>query len=160
MTSSQKRKGSQWERDAAEILNRLIKKSIWKRVAGSGAFGTIMIEPALSSDVKGKVESIPQEFKVECKVGYGGATQFALKKEWLDKIKEEAARSYGIPFLMGKFSGAREGIKTFVVLDVEVFANLINRITELKNEVDKLTPHIIPTEATNNYIDTTKVKYD
>jgi hypothetical protein len=135
MTSMQKRKGSDWERAAAEILNNLIKKSLWKRVAGSGAFGTIMIEPTLSSDVKGKVLSIPQEFKVECKVGYGGATQFALKKEWLDKVKEEANRSYGIPILMGKFSGAREGIRHFVVMDVEVFANLVNRITELHEEL-------------------------
>jgi Holliday junction resolvase len=136
MTSMQKRKGSQWERDAAEILNKLVKKSLFRRVAGSGALGTIMFEPSLSADVKGKVESIPQEFKIECKVGYGGATQFALKKEWLDKIKEEAARSYGIPMLMGKFSGAREGIRHFVVLDVEVFASLINRITELQYEID------------------------
>lgn len=137
MTSMQKRKGSQWERDAAEILNSLIKKSLFRRVAGSGALGTIMFEPSLSADVKGKVESIPQEFKIECKVGYGGATQFALKKEWLDKIKEEAARSYGIPMLMGKFSGAREGIRHFVVLDTEVFANLINMITELKEDNEK-----------------------
>ena len=132
-----KRKGSQWERDAAEILTKLIKGGLFKRVAGSGALGTIMSEPSLSADVKGKVESIPQEFKIECKVGYGGATQFALKKEWLDKIREEANRSYGIPLLMGKFSGARDGTRYFVAMDVEIFANLINRITELYDELSR-----------------------
>ena len=55
MTGATKRKGNQWERDLAELLTKLVKKSIFKRVAGSGAFGTIMFEPNLSSDVKGKV---------------------------------------------------------------------------------------------------------
>ena len=157
MANPMKLKGSQWERDAAEIMNKLVRRSIWKRVAGSGAIGTIMAEPLLNSDVKGNVESIPQPFKVECKVGYGGATQFTLKKEWLDKVKAEAQNSYGIPMLMGKFSGAREGIRYFVVLDVEVFADLINRITEQKEEIDKLnktvanfTPHYDIVNARND----------
>jgi Holliday junction resolvase len=130
MTSSSKRKGNQWERDLAELLTKTVKKSIFRRVAGSGALGTIMFEPTLSSDVKGKVESIPQEFKVECKVGYGGSTQLTIKKEWFDKVREEAARSFGIPFVACKFSGAREGTRYFIAMDVEVFADLVNRITE------------------------------
>jgi hypothetical protein len=145
MSNPQKIKGSNFERLAAELLNKLVRKSNWKRVAGSGALGTIMHEPALSSDVKGTVASIPQEFKVECKVGYNSASkesgvkQFTLKKEWLDKIAEEAKQSYAIPMFMGKFSGAKEGTKVFVVLDVEIFADLMNKITELKEENDRLT---------------------
>ncbi len=142
MTNPQKRKGSDFERLTAELLNKLIKKSIWKRIPSSGAIGTIMMEPGLTSDVKGKVESIPQEFKVECKVGYNsskveGVKQFVLKKEWLDKVNQEALASYGIPMLVGKFTGAKEGVKVFVVLDIEVFSNLINRITELNEENGK-----------------------
>lgn len=141
MSNPNKIKGSQFERDAAEILNKLIKGSLWKRVVGSGALGTIMHEPALSSDVKGTVDSISQEFKVECKVGYNSSTidgvkQFTLKKEWLDKIRQEADQTFAIPMFMGKFLGAREGTKVFVVLDVEVFANLINKITELNEELN------------------------
>lgn len=135
MTSMQKRKGSQWERDLAELFNRYIKKSLWKRVAGSGALGTIMVEPTLNSDVKGRVASIAQEFKVECKVGYGGATQLTVKKEWFDKVREEALRSFGIPLIACKFSGAREGTRYFVAMDIDVFANLLNRITELNDEL-------------------------
>lgn len=140
MSNPNKIKGTAFENLAAELLNRLIRKSKWKRVIGSGAFGTIMHEPSLSSDVKGEVGSIPQEFKVECKVGYNnskaeGVKQFTLKKEWLDKVKVEADQSYAIPMFMGKFLGAREGVKVFVVLDVETFADLINRITELTEEL-------------------------
>lgn len=142
MSNPNKIKGSQFERDLAEILTKGVKKSLWKRVAGSGAIGTIMHEPLLSSDVKGKVESISQEFRVECKVGYNsakdtGVKQFTLKKEWLDKIREEADRSYSIPVLFGKFLGAREGTKVFAVMEVDVFAMLLNRITELTDELNR-----------------------
>lgn len=153
MSNPAKIKGTAFENLAAELLNKLVRKSSWKRVIGSGAFGTIMHEPGLSSDVKGEVNSIPKEFKIECKVGYNnskvdGVKQFTLKKAWLDKIKIEAEQSYAIPMFMGKFLGARDGVKVFVVLDVEVFADLINKITELYEENEKLqksvsnlTPH-------------------
>lgn len=144
MSNPQKIKGSNFERLAAEIMNKLVKKSIWKRVAGSGALGTIMGEPTLASDVKGKMEALPYEFKVECKVGYntskdGGVKQFTLKKDWLDKVKLEADRSYSVPMLMGKFLGAKEGVKVFVVMDVEEFTKLLNKITELYEENGKLS---------------------
>lgn len=137
MTNPQKIKGAAFERLAVEILNELIKDSEWKKVPGSGALGTSLFEPLLTADIVGKVNSIPKKFKVECKVGYGGATQFALKKEWLDKVKMEAKATHSFPFLMGKFSGAREGTKVFVVMDVEEFASILNHITGLQEELDK-----------------------
>lgn len=130
MSNPQKIKGSTFERDAVDLLNQKVKKSTWKRIPGSGALGTILGEPSLTSDIKGSVESIPKKFSVEAKVGYGGATQFTLKKEWLDKVKQEALANFGIPMLIGKFSGARDGVKVFVVLDLDTFSELINTITE------------------------------
>lgn len=130
MPNPQKRKGSDWERQAVEILNANINKGSFKRIPGSGAIGTILHEPMLTSDVKGKVDSLEKEFKIECKVGYGSATQFTMKKLWLDKVREESDASYGIPLLMGKFSGAREGVKAFVVMDIDTFCEIINKLTE------------------------------
>jgi hypothetical protein len=80
---------------------------------------------------------------VECKAGYNSSAnkevkQFTLKKEWLDKIKAEATSSLSMPFLAGKFSGARAGVKHFVVLDFDDFAKLINEFTELKEDYDKV----------------------
>lgn len=137
MPFKNKRKGSDFERLAVEILNLLVKDSEWKRIPGSGALGTSLGEPLLTADIVGKVSSIPKKFKGESKVGYGGAKQFALKKDWLDKVKMEADMSYSIPFLIGKFSGAREGVKVFVVTDVEVFASILNHITRLQEELDE-----------------------
>lgn len=141
MTNPNKRKGSDFERLAVEILNTMIFKSTWKRIPGSGALGTILGEPILTSDIVGVVDSIPKKFKVEAKVGYNTSPdrevkQFTLKKEWLDKIRMEALQTFSLPFLIGKFSGAREGTKVFVVMDVEDFSSIINHITKLQDELD------------------------
>lgn len=134
-------KGAQFERQAREILNTLVKDSEWKTIPGSGALGTSLSEPLLTADLVGKVDSIPKKFKVECKVGYNtskveGVKQFNLKKEWLDKVIMEAKASFSIPILMGKFLGAREGCKVFVVMDVEDFSAILNHITMLQEELD------------------------
>lgn len=136
-TNKSKNKGSAFERLAVEILNKLIKDSAWKKIPGSGAIGTSLDEPLLTADIVGKVNSIPKKFKVEAKVGYGGEKMFTLKKEWLDKVKREATNSFSFPFLIGKFSGAREGVKVFVVMDVEEFSAIINHITKLQEELDE-----------------------
>jgi hypothetical protein len=131
-----KRKGKDFENLAVEILTQLIKKSKWRRIPGSGAIGTSLSEPILTGDISGNVESIPKKIKIEAKVGYGGSKQFALKKEWLDKIKGEAINYYAIPMLIGKFSGAKDGVKVFMVLDIETFAEIINMITDLKEQLN------------------------
>lgn len=132
-----KKKGSAFETLATELLNRFIKSSSWKRIPGSGALGTFLKEPHLTGDIKGRVNSFEKEFRVEAKVGYGGATQLSLKKEWLDKIIEESKNANAIPFLIGKFSGARSGVKVFVVMDFDTFCEVINKTTELHEEIEK-----------------------
>lgn len=138
MPFKNKVKGTTFERFAVELLNELVKDSEWKRIPGSGALGTALGEPLLTADIVGKVDKIPKRFKVEAKVGYGGAKQFILKKEWLDKVSEEAKGTFSTPVLIGKFSGAREGVKVFTVMDVEVFAALLNHITMLQETIDKI----------------------
>jgi hypothetical protein len=136
MTNKNKVKGTSFEKLLVEVLNEHVKGSNWKRVPASGALGTILHEPILTGDVNGEVDSIPKKFKVEAKIGYGGAKQFGLKKEWLDKITEEASLSYSIPVLFGKFAQAKIGAKVFAVLDIDTFIWLLNYITELKEETE------------------------
>lgn len=132
-----KRKGSQWERDAAKLLNETVYGT-WKRVAGSGALGTILEEPILQGDIVGKdIPGLPKGFKLDAKVGYGGSTQLTVKREWLEKIRKEAESTYSIPALICKFSGAKSGAKVFVVLDLEAFAEIVNRPCEIQEELDK-----------------------
>lgn len=140
--SKQKRKGSDFERLAVKLLNEFVNKSRWHKVAGSGAIGTIVSEPLLMGDIKGTVDSFPKKFKVEAKVGYSNsstaeARSFTLQKKWLDKIREEASTDYSFPFLIGKFENVREGTKVFVVMDINEFVEIMNYITELKEQLEK-----------------------
>lgn len=136
MVIKQKKKGSDFERLAVELLNRFVKSSHWRRIPGSGAIGTSMDEPSLQGDISGRMDALKRTFKAEAKVGYGGATQLTLKKEWLDKIADEARSTNSIPFLIGKFSGSRNGTKVFVTLDLDTFCLLLNTITELHEELE------------------------
>jgi len=137
-----KQKGNTFEHDVVELLNKKVIGGNFRRIPGSGAMGTTMGEPLLTGDVSGKVEGIPTRFKIECKVGYNTSTdrevkQFTLKKEWLDKVGEEAKDALSVPLLFGKFSGARKGVQVFVVMDIDVFSNMINEISRLQKELDK-----------------------
>lgn len=134
-----KNKGSGWERDAVELLNSKLKfTNKFKRTPGSGAIGTVFSESLLTGDVTGSVNFLSKKLKIECKVGYGGAKQMALKKEWLDKVVEESKLALSIPLLMGKFSGARSGVKYFVVLDFDTFVEIMSKAIENKDLLDKL----------------------
>jgi hypothetical protein len=138
MPNRNKIRGSNWESQVVDELEELVDGAEFKRVPGSGALGTILGEPLLTADVKGNIKGFPKSFKIECKTGYGGATQLAVKKEWLDKIQKEADQSYSIPLLFCKFAGARTGVKHFVVMDIETFADIMNEYTKLKEDFDKV----------------------
>jgi hypothetical protein len=132
-----KNKGTGWERDVVKLLNAQVMGT-WKRVAGSGALGAILEEPTLQGDVVGKdIPGLPKGFRMDAKVGYGGAKQLAFKKLWLDKIRKEAEATYSIPAVICKFSGSREGAQVFVVMDLEAFAELVSRPSEIQEELDK-----------------------
>lgn len=130
MVNKNKRKGSDWERKLVEILNENLQGT-FKRIPGSGAIGTLLDEGRLTGDVVGKVKGLSKELRIECKTGYGGSKQLTIQKEWLDKIGEEAENTFAIPLLIGKFSGAKTGVKDFVVVDLDVFIDLLNVITKL-----------------------------
>jgi hypothetical protein len=97
-----------------------------------------MHEGSLTADVSGKVIGFPRPFKLECKVGYGGETQLTFKREWLNKIREQALTDMSFPAVVGKFSGGRkaDGSQVFVVMDIEDFAFLINLISDLSETED------------------------
>lgn len=134
-----KRKGSDWERLLVQLLTDNIGESKVKRIAGSGALGTSLDEPLLQADVVAEFVGFPRKFRFEAKTGYGGSKQLAVKKEWIDKIIQEAKNSNSIPVLACKFSGARkaDGVQYFVVLDISTFFDIINYVDDLKKELNK-----------------------
>lgn len=137
MVVDSKRKGSNFEREIVKRFNMKVRQGEFKRIPGSGALGTNLGMPSLTGDIDGCVAGLPKKLKGESKIGYGGAKSMTLKKEWLDKIKLEAEASYALPFLVGRFSGARSGVEEFIVLDLDTFTDLLNLISEMGNELDK-----------------------
>ena len=133
---NQKRKGSDYEREAAKILEEALDGK-WKRIAGSGALGALLNEPELQGDVVGKIPSFPRKFRFDSKVGYGGAKQLTIQREWLEKIRREADATYSIPALICKFSGARGDTKNFLVLDFDAFVDIVMNSERLQEELDK-----------------------
>ncbi len=137
-----KLKGSKWERDAAKLLAGIIPGSIWKRIAGSGAIGTIMGEPLLAGDISGYIPSLDLKIRAEAKTGYGGEKQLGVKREWLNKIREEAGGTYSLPLLLCKFSGVRTGAKHMVILDFEAFGELFDKIQKLADSEQALLEEV------------------
>jgi len=138
MTSSQKRKGTDWERQAVKLLEELIPNSTWKRIAGSGAIGTIMNVPELGSDIVGNIEAVGKGIRGEAKVGYGGATQITVKREWFEKVREEAEKVSGIPILVCKFSGSRGTVRYFMSMDFDAVHDLFEQVNKLYESEIKL----------------------
>ncbi len=136
MVNKNKRKGNQWERDAVELLNKNLG-GIWKRIPTSGAIGTLLNESKLTGDIVGRVDYISLPFKLEAKVGYGGAEQITIKREWLEKIISEARADHGYPGLIAKFSGSRGEVKYIVVFDFETFIKLMEETEKLYEEATK-----------------------
>jgi hypothetical protein len=123
------------------LLNEKIEGGTFKRVYASGSVGTYCDVPELTGDVRGTVDNFPQKLKIECKVGYsnklvGDTKSISVRKEWLDKIIEEASKDYSMPVLICKFDGVRAGVKHFAALDLDTFASMINEITALRKELD------------------------
>jgi len=146
MVNKQKRKGDTWEREFAKLLTKSLTGSVFKRVPGSGALGTIMGESRLTGDVVGTVPFCPKKFKFEAKTGYGGHTQLTIKRDWLEKIREEADAAFAIPGLVCKFDNARSGVKQFVVLDMDAFIEILELGNKLHYAVESLTEEMYKLE--------------
>lgn len=140
MTNRSKNKGTAWENKIVELLNNADlghERPAFKRIPGSGALGSILHEPILQGDVMGRVRFIAKPLRIEAKTGYGGATQLTIKKDWLDKIAEEAKNSLSVPLLTGKFLNARSGVKQFVVMDLDEFIYLLREGNYYHDELER-----------------------
>src|SRR5512139_3035030 len=130
MVNKNKRKGTDWENLFVELVQKNVPTSKAKRIPGSGAMGTLMHEPILQGDVVIKFKGLQKSIRVDNKVGYGGDSQLTIKREWLNKIQEEARISNSIPAVVCKFSGAKSsgGVQHFIVLDMAAFYDIMNQM--------------------------------
>jgi len=133
MIKSAKAKGARWEREAVEVLNEMFPDT-WKRIPGSGAFGTIMNITGLTGDLTGKYKFFPFMFRGENKVGYGGK-EMTVKKEWFDKIRMEADKNFNeVPCVLIKFDNSRSGVRYFIAFDFDALKKILETVETIYNE--------------------------
>lgn len=132
-----KLKGSRWERELAQELQAFAELS--KRIPGSGALGTIVIDPRLTGDVVVKYKFLNKPFKVECKYGYGGSTQMTVKRGWMEKVCTEAEANDSYPALAIKFRDVTNGHKSakMICMTVEDWNRMMGELSELFDDLQE-----------------------
>lgn len=134
MPNPQKIKGTRWERDSVKLLNGQFP-DVWRRIAMSGALGTILNMPILMPDISGKYEHMDKGIVGECKVGYGGK-QMKIEKAWFDGIREIAEKNYGaLPAVVLKFEKSRTGVKHIICFDFEAWDELMGEMKSMHDEL-------------------------
>lgn len=125
--------GLNWERELVKMLQGL---GAARRNPNSGAFGTQSNDPDLQGDVRFEVDGL--RFLIEAKAGYGGVGSITFKREWLDKVTEEATRAIPnrIPVVALKMRGDRAKNGKLIVMSVEVFKGILEHIVELENKLE------------------------
>lgn len=130
MANPSKQKGYRWEKEAEEILNKDFPGT-WKRIPGSGAFGTVMNINSLTGDLLGNYSFFPFMIRAENKVGYGGK-EMTVKKEWFDKIREEAGKNFNeIPCVLIKFDNSRSGVRYAILFDFDAWRGILNFVNDM-----------------------------
>jgi len=137
MASKSKQIGTRWERELSKVLAEHADTS--RRIPGSGAIGTITGTPGLTGDVVVTYPFLNRPIKIECKYGYGGSKSMSVKREWMEKIRQEAEQNNNIPAVSIKFrdvtSGDIESAK-WICFSVEDWNALMGYFSELFDDLE------------------------
>ncbi len=142
MTNKNKKAGSAWERAVANTFNDLDGVSA-RRVAGSGALGTILQEDYLKGDVRITVDGLKYDLIVEAKIGYQSGKHspskvMAFQKAWLESAEKDTKGVYNSkPVVICKFKGAKGEARAFLAMDLQVAVDLIERVVDMKRVIDE-----------------------
>lgn len=138
MVNKNKIKGSKWERDFVKQVSAYAKSC--RRIPGSGAIGTLMHESRLTGDVDLRYEFLQKPLKVELKYGYGGSSQMIIKREWMEKIRQQAKLNNSIPAVAIKFrdvtGGDIESAK-WICFSVEDWNDFVKYLNDLFSDLDE-----------------------
>lgn len=137
MVNKNKRKGTRWERELASELEEHASKS--RRIPGSGALGTTLVDPRLTGDVFLTYEWLNKPIKVEAKYGYGTSKSMRIQREWMEKICEESEANNSLPMVAIKFRDVTTGHKSakWICFSLEDWNNLAEYLNELFDDLEE-----------------------
>lgn len=129
-----KKGGLQFEQDGANRYSKAVEsgRDAARRQPGSGAFAHALGDVISTEQLTASIA----EFKERGSVTRSGAKTISIKKEWLDKLAEEAAimnRDYY--FLPFRYTGSD---KDYLVIEYEMLMGYIETIHYLLEENKKL----------------------
>lgn len=121
-----KKEGVDFEKRGARKYNKAVtQKSVAHQQVGSGAFGGLLGDMITEEELTASLS----EFKERGSVDAKGSKQITIKKEWLNKLKEEAREMnkeyYFLPFT---FKGDDTD---YVCMDFNIFLGYIQIIHSL-----------------------------
>lgn len=129
-----KKGGLQFEQDGANRYSKAVKngQDAARRQPGSGAMPHALGDVITSEELTSAIA----EFKERGTVTKSGAKSISIKKEWLDKLEEEAAimkrEYYFLPF---RYTGSD---KDYLVIEYEMLMGYIETIHSLLEENKRL----------------------
>lgn len=134
-----KRSGTRWEREAVRTLN-MCESATFRRIPGSGSMAYHTGMSSLSGDIEGKYPWWARPFRIEAKYGYGTAKSMSFKREWMEKIIEEAGHRRDHPAMVIKFRDVHSGDQSakLIVFTMETWNKLMAELESLWNHVDEL----------------------
>lgn len=80
-----------------------------------------------------KSDVITNKFRIECKTKVKPSKQMIIKKEWLDKISEEAFYSGKIGLLAFSFGDNKD----YIAIDSKEFLTLMEELEDLRKKVEE-----------------------
>lgn len=108
-----KSKGTRWENEASKLLNEDFPDT-WRRVAMSGALGTMLDIPMFSADLIGDYSFMPFKIVAEAKSGYG-KKQMTIKPDWFDHIEEIGDKTFSLPVVLLRFDNLRDTNNRYII---------------------------------------------
>jgi Holliday junction resolvase len=132
--------GLDWERELVRRFKEIDSKAA--RMPNSGAFGTLTGISSLKGDVRFNLDGL--YFLIEAKAGYGGSQSISFKREWMDKVIEEAEsqRPQRIPMVALKLRGAKTESGKLIVFTLNTFIDFLHRYDKLLEELMKANDFI------------------
>jgi len=142
-------KGKAFERETAVLAGESAKgKKYGRRIARSGAIGTVEGIAQLAGDVRWMLPWLDSEIHLECKHGYDKSKTdqktMTIYKEWFDKHMAQSKTFDFYPAWAFKFNLTRQnGMSKMVVIPFPVMERVLYEANNVYEELEELKRELV-----------------
>lgn len=142
-------KGKAFERETAALAGASSKGvSYGKRIAKSGAYGTMDGIPQMAGDARWMLPWLDSEIHIECKHGYSDKGQerksMRLEREWFDKHMTQAKALDFYPAWAFKFKFTQQdGMSKMIVIPFPVIERVLSVVNNMHEEMEEMRRELV-----------------